>query len=82
MKKKDIEKFLIEYFIDKEGKSVKKIIYNENLLDIGIIDSLDLVTLSIEIEKKFKIKINPNSSTTLSNFKYFNKMVTYIYSKK
>ena len=82
MKKKDIENFLLEYFIDKEGKNVKKIIYNENLLDNGIIDSLDLVTLSIEIEKKFKIKINPNSSITLNNFKSFNKMITYIYSKK
>ena len=82
MTKKDIEDFLIKYLIEKEGKGVKKIIYKANLLESGIIDSLDLITISIEIEKRFKIKINPNSSKTLKNFSKLNKMINYIYSEK
>ena len=82
MTKKDIENFLIKYLIEKEGKGVKKIIYKTNLLESGIIDSLDLITISIEIEKRFRIKINPNSSKTLKNFSKLNKMINYIYSEK
>jgi len=80
--KKDIEVFLINYLIEKEGKGIKKLLFKINLLENGIIDSLDLVTISIELEKKFKIKINPNSSKTLKNFTNLNKMIDYIYSEK
>lgn len=82
MNKNKIEEFLINYFIQKEGAGVKKILFKTNLLETGMLDSLDLVTLSIQIEKKFKIKINPNSSETLKNFKDIKKIINYIYSKK
>ena len=82
MKKKDIEVFLTNYLIEKEGKGIKKTLFKIDLLESGIIDSLDLVTISIEIEKHFKIKINPNSSKTLKNFSNFNKMINYIFSEK
>ncbi|MAV63743.1 MAG: hypothetical protein CMG00_00960 [Candidatus Marinimicrobia bacterium] len=82
IKKKEIEKFLIDYLVTKEGKGVKKLLDKEHLLDSGIIDSLDLVTLSIEVEKKFKLKINPNSEITLKSFEYFKSAVDYIYHIK
>ena len=82
MKKKDIEVFLTNYLIEKEGSGIKKSLLKIDLLESGIIDSLDLVTISIEIEKNFKIKINPNSSKTLKNFSNFNKMINYIFSEK
>ncbi len=82
MNKKEIEKFLLNYLIKKEGKKVTKILYKQNLLESGIIDSLDLVTISIEIEKNFNIKLNPNSDKTLQNFIYFKDAIDYIYSIK
>ena len=81
MKKKDIEIFLIDFFVKKDGKGVKKILYKSNLYDEGILDSLDIVSLSIEIEKKYNIKINPNSSETLNNLTNLTKTIDYIYSK-
>ena len=82
MKKIDIEKYIVNYFIEKEGKGIKKILFKINLLEDGIIDSLDLVTISIEIENKFNIKINPNTSETLKNFTHVKKIVEYVFSKK
>lgn len=81
MKKKDIEIFLIDFFVKKDGKGVKKILYKSNLYDEGILDSLDIVSLSIEIQKKYNIKINPNSSETLNNLTNLTKTIDYIYSK-
>ena len=82
MKKIDIEKYIVNYFIEKEGKGIIKILFKINLFEEGIIDSLDLVTISIEIENKFNVKINPNSSETLKNFTHVKKIIEYIFSKK
>ena len=82
MKKIDIEKYIVNYFIEKEGKGIIKILFKINLFEEGIIDSLDLVTISIEIENKFNVKINPNSSETLKNFTHVKKIIKYIFSKK
>ena len=55
-KKKDIEIFLLNYFLEKEGNSFKNILKKVDLVNEGYIDSLDMVTLSFLIEKKFNIK--------------------------
>ena len=79
--KKDIETFIVNYFIKKEGKSISKIIHKVNLISEGYLDSLDMLTFSLAIEKQFKIKINPNTNEALTNFSNFNTLVENIYQK-
>ena len=45
--KKEIVSFISEYFKKKDGVKVLKKIKNINLIESGLIDSLDLVTLSL-----------------------------------
>ena len=81
VKKIEIKNFIIAFFIQKDGKSILNKIEKMDLIDMGLLDSLDLVTISFEIEKKFKIKINPSTQETLNNFKNLNKMVNYVFNK-
>ena len=79
--KKNIEIFKNNYFVKKEGKSISKIIHKINLINEGFLDSLDMVTFSLAIEKKFKIKINPNLNQTINNFKTLKLIINLIYNK-
>ena len=52
--KKLLDKFLIKKIGKTKFSKIKK---NENLLKIGIIDSMDLVDINAFIEKKFNVKV-------------------------
>ena len=57
MKSSKIVKTIVDDFlIKKEGKSVLKNIEKKKLVDDGLIDSLDILTITSEIEKKTKKK--------------------------
>ena len=45
-------KIVDNFLSKKEGKSVLKGIEKKNLVDEGLIDSLDILTITSEIEKK------------------------------
>jgi acyl carrier protein len=71
MKNKNIVKNLLDNFlINKEGKSVLKNIDKRKLVDEGLLDSLDILTIASQIEKKTKKKIDISKP---KNFNKFNK---------
>jgi len=71
MKKPLVVKNIVDDFLaKKEGKSILKNIEKKNLVDEGILDSLDILTVASEIEKKTKKKIDISKP---KNFKKFNK---------
>lgn len=69
-KKKIIKKLVDDFLLKKEGKSILKDIEKKNLVDEGLIDSLDILTIASEIEKKTNKKIDISKS---KNFNKFNK---------
>ena len=72
MKNKNLLKSIVDNFlVKKEGKKILKGIEKKNLLNEGIIDSLDVFTLASLIEKKAKRKLN------ISNDKIFKKFQKY-----
>ncbi len=62
--KKDILNFL------KKEIGEKKINYKINLIDSGILDSLNFVKLISKIEKKYKIKLSSYDISNKKNFTY------------
>ena len=62
--KKDILVFL------KKRSWRKKVPLNENLIDNGILDSLNFVKLISKIEKKYKIKFSSYDISNKKNFTY------------
>ena len=71
MKHKNTEKEILDNFlINKEGRSILKNIEKKKLVDEGLLDSLDILTIASEIEKKTKKKIDISKP---KNFNKFNK---------
>ena len=54
------KKFLDDFLIKKTGQKGFKNLSKKNLINDGILDSLDVVTLSFLIKKKFNIDIKMN----------------------
>ena len=67
---KIIQKIVDKFLIGKEGPSVLKNIEEKKLVDSGILDSMDILLLATEIEKKTKRTIDISKQ---KNFKKFNK---------
>ena len=71
-KNKDYLKKIVDNFlVKKNGKNILKNIEKKNLINEGLIDSLDIFTLGSLIEKKIKKKI------TISYQKIFKKFYSY-----
>ena len=71
-KNKDYWKKIVDNFlVKKNGKNILKNIEKKNLINEGLIDSLDIFTLGSLIEKKIKKKI------TISDQKIFKKFSSY-----
>lgn len=65
-----IKKIIDDFLIKKEGKTFLKNIEQKKLVDEGIIDSLDILIITSEIEKKTNKKIDISKP---KNFNKFNK---------
>ena len=78
---KKVEKFLEDFLKKKEGKINIKNLLNKNLVRNGILDSMDIIVLTSNINKKFNIQINLASQTTLKKFEKFRDLVDLILKK-
>tara|TARA_B100001059_G_C17834667_1_gene587141 strand:- start:3388 stop:3633 length:246 start_codon:yes stop_codon:yes gene_type:complete len=67
---KIVKKIIDDFLVRKEGKSILKNIEKKKLLNEGLLDSLDILTLASEIEKKTKRKIDISKA---KNYNKFNK---------
>tara|TARA_B100000963_G_scaffold351739_1_gene363834 strand:- start:51112 stop:51348 length:237 start_codon:yes stop_codon:yes gene_type:complete len=65
-----VKNIIDDFLTKKEGKSILKNIEKKNLVNDGILDSLDILTVASEIEKKTKKKIDISKPKI---FKKFNK---------
>ena len=66
-----VKNIVDDFLTKKEGKSILKNIEKKNLVNDGILDSLDILTVASEIEKKKKklIFLNQRISKNLINTK-------------
>ena len=74
----EAKKFLDNYFLSKVGKKNIKSLKKQNLIDSGITDSLDIVTLSVMIKKKFGVDIAINSQKSINLFKSYDSILKAI----
>ena len=74
----EAKKFLDNYFLSKVEKKNIKSLKKQNLIDSGIIDSLDIVTLSVMIKKKFGVDIAINSQKSINLFKSYDSILKAI----
>jgi len=73
-----VRKFLNNYFSSKIGKKNLTSLKKKDLIESGIIDSLDIVTLSVMVKKKFNIDLQFNNQKSINVFKSYNSILNAI----
>ena len=73
-----IEKTVAQFFIEREGDEIIKVIKKIDFVDEGIIDSLDIVSLADYLQIKFNKKIDTTKYETLQAFHSFNDIVKLV----
>jgi acyl carrier protein len=68
-------KFLLDYFIGREGEQILDVLSEVDLVDSGIIDSLDILEIAILIERNLGIKLNLSEDQTFSAMKRFDSII-------
>jgi len=75
---KIVKNIIDNFLIKKEGKSILKEIESKKLLDEGLLDSLDILTISSKIEKKTKKKIDISKFKNYKKFKKYKELIKII----
>ena len=81
-KSTNYKKILENFFIKKEGQSIKKSLKKINLIKSGILDSMDILSLALFISKKFNIKVDISNEKNLKAFEKFDHILKLIKKKK
>lgn len=74
----EVEIKVAEFFIQREGEGILKTLKETDLIASGIIDSLDVVSLAVHIEKKFKIKLDLSDPKVLQSIRRFDSIVALV----
>tara|TARA_Y100000590_G_scaffold394886_1_gene474419 strand:- start:5582 stop:5821 length:240 start_codon:yes stop_codon:yes gene_type:complete len=72
------EKIVTEFFIEREGEDILKVIREIDFIEEGILDSLDVVSLAAFLQKKFNKKIDVTNYETMQAFHHFDDIIKLI----
>jgi acyl carrier protein len=79
MNNKDIVEL---FFIQREGEGVLNDLYNIDLFESGLIDSLDVVELIVHIEKYSRVRLKLSDSETFDSFSSARRLIELINRKQ
>lgn len=77
----DVRAKLIAFFVDREGQEIESNLDTIDLVDEGILDSLDFLTLAAYIETEFGFKLNLTDETTFISMRRLSTLQELIESK-
>ncbi|MCC6278784.1 MAG: acyl carrier protein [Oligoflexia bacterium] len=72
------EQKLAKFFVEREGDGVLEVIKNIDFFADGIIDSLDMVSLAVYVEKNFGKKLDLTQRSTMDAMKRFDTLMGLI----
>ena len=73
------EQKLAQFFIEREGEGILDVIRDVDLFEQGFIDSLDMVTLAVYVERNFQKKLDLTDPKTFEAMKKFNTLMDNSY---
>ena len=72
------EKLVAEFFVSREGDEILEHIKEINLIDEGVLDSLDTVSLLDYLQQKFNKKIDITKFETINALHHFDDIVKLV----
>ena len=82
MDKEFIKNKIYSFFCEREGEEILKTIEKIDLIDEGILDSLDFITLAAFIEKEFQVKLNMTNEETFNSMRKIESLLNLISNNK
>ena len=71
-------KFLLDFFVQREGDQIVVELLDLDLIESGIIDSLDILELAILIEKNVGVKVDLSNDQTFSAMRRFDSIINLL----
>ncbi len=68
------EKRLARFFVEREGNGVLEVITNIDFFENGLLDSLDMVSLAVFIEREFQRKVDLTNPLTMKAMARFDSL--------
>jgi acyl carrier protein len=78
MSANNIQEKMAKFFVDREGEGIMEEIWELDFMEAGIMDSLDLVSLAVHIEREFGVKVDLTDSETLKAFRRFSSLLQLV----
>ncbi len=72
----DQQQRLAQFFVQREGAGVLDVITTVDFFQQGLLDSLDMVSLAVFIEKQFKRKLDLTDPATMKAMARFDTLCT------
>ncbi len=74
----DSEKKLAQFFVEREGEGILSELRDIDFFESGILDSLDMVTLAVFIEKTFGKKLDLSDDNTFKLARRFDSLMNLV----
>lgn len=70
--------FINNYFVEREGIEILKDLKSVDFFDSGLLDSLDIIEITIKIEEEFGIKLDLSDDSTMKSMRTFEGLLNLI----
>jgi acyl carrier protein len=70
--------FLIDYFVEREGMQIIEKLFVTDLVESGLIDSLDILEIAMLIEENLNVKLNLSDDKVFKAMRNLNSIINLI----
>lgn len=70
--------FLIDYFVEREGMQIIEKLFVTDLVESGLIDSLDILEIAMLIEENLNVKLNLSDDKVFKAMRNLNSIIDLI----
>ena len=70
--------FLLDYFVGREGEQILAGIFEVDLIQAGLLDSLDILELAILIENNIGVKIDLSVAEVFDSMRSLNSIINLL----
>lgn len=70
-----LHRFILDFFVRREGEDVLEHLFDVDLIESGLLDSLDVLELTSIIEEELQIKIDLTSESVFQKMRSLNGII-------
>jgi acyl carrier protein len=76
----EVKNFIVDFLVKKEGEFIRENIDRCDLIDAGILDSLDIIDLALKLQERYSIRFDFSLPETFDAMRTVDSMVLLVTS--